>query len=103
MARVFLEETNDTVAWNIFEVSSLVAIEEMVKSFYLEDAIQRLNDELTKEGFEETLVYDVSPKFVVEYCLFNASPNIVITLMFVKWLSEQTSQFKLWLVPLTLR
>lgn len=65
VARVFLEETNETVAWNIFEVSSLVTIEGNGQVFLSEDAIQRLNAELAKEGFEETLVYDVSPKFVV--------------------------------------
>lgn len=65
VARVFLEETNETVAWNIFEASSLIAIEGNGQVFLSEDAIQCLNDELAKEGFEETLVYDVSPKFVV--------------------------------------
>ena len=55
VARVFLKENGETVAWNIFEVSSLFEIAERA----------RLNQELQAEGFTEEIVNDKEPKFVV--------------------------------------
>ena len=65
VTRIFLRHSQETVAWNIFEVSTLVTIDGMGQVFLSEDAVKRLNAELAKEGFMETLSVDVSPKFVV--------------------------------------
>ena len=52
VARVFLKDNGETVAWNIFEVSSLFEIAER-------------GQELQTEGFAEEIVNDKEPKFVV--------------------------------------
>lgn len=65
VARVFLEESGDTVAWNIFEASSLVTLDGRGQVFLTEEQVAALNAELAKEGFSEELVADNAPKFVV--------------------------------------
>ena len=65
VARVFLKETSQTVAWNIFEVSSLFEIEESGQVFLTDDQVARLNQELQAEGFTEEIINDNEPKFVV--------------------------------------
>ena len=46
VARVFLKETGETVAWNIFEVSSMFEIAERGQVFLTDDQVARLNQEL---------------------------------------------------------
>ena len=65
VARVFLEETGKTVAWNIFEASSLVELAGNGQVFLTDEQVATLNAALSKEGFAESLVNDNSPKFVV--------------------------------------
>ena len=65
VARVFLEKSGDTVAWNIFEASSLVTLDGRGQVFLTEEQVAVLNAELAKEGFSEELVADNAPKFVV--------------------------------------
>lgn len=65
VARVFLEEFGDIVAWNIFEASSLVTLDGRGQVFLTEEQVAVLNAELAKEGFSEELVVDNAPKFVV--------------------------------------
>lgn len=65
VARVFLTETGQTVAWNIFEVSKLVELAGKGQVFLTDEQVAVLNAELSKEGFAESLVNDNSPKFVV--------------------------------------
>lgn len=65
VARVFLAETGQTVAWNIFEVSKLVELAGKGQVFLTDEQVAVLNAELSKEGFEESLVNDCTPKFVV--------------------------------------
>lgn len=65
IARVFLEASAETVAWNIFEVSSLVNLDGNGQVFLTEEQVPVLNAELAKEGFSEELVADNAPKFVV--------------------------------------
>ena len=62
---VFLEKNGETVAWNIFEVSSLIAIDGVGQVTLSDEDVAKLNAELTKEGFSEQLENDPSPKFVV--------------------------------------
>ena len=65
VARVFLKDDGETVAWNIFEVSSFFEIEERGQVFLSDEQVARLNQELEREGFAERLVNDREPKFVV--------------------------------------
>ena len=65
VARVFLRENGETVAWNIFEVSSLFEIAERGQVFLTDEQVARLNQELQAEGFTEEIVNDKDPKFVV--------------------------------------
>lgn len=65
IARVYEEATGKTVAWNIFEISTLIALEGNGQVFLTEEQVAVLNDEFSKERFEERLVADTAPKFVV--------------------------------------
>lgn len=65
VARVFLADSGDTVAWNMFDVSSLFEISGRGQIFLTEEEVAVLNAELAKEGFSEELVADNAPKFVV--------------------------------------
>ncbi|MGM9885703.1 MAG: YtpR family tRNA-binding protein [Lactococcus sp.] len=66
VARVFLEATGETVAWNIFEAKSILS--ELTGDGQVKlssEAVVTLNNELKKAGFDESLVDDKQPKFVV--------------------------------------
>lgn len=65
VARIFSEDTNETLAWNIFEVSDLIKIKQRGQVFLTDEDVAILNEELQREGFKETLVVDEQPKFVV--------------------------------------
>lgn len=65
IARVFERETGKTLAWNIFEVSSLITIEGKGQVLLDQDQIKVLNNEFAKEGFEPVLEGDTKPKFIV--------------------------------------
>lgn len=65
VARVFAEETGKTLAWNIFEVSSLIDIQGNGQVFLSDQDVAVLNDELSKEDFEEQLENTTGPVFVV--------------------------------------
>ena len=65
VTRVFLEETGETVAWNIFEVSGLIHLEGRGQVTLSDQDVAALNEELSKEGFTEVLENDQAPKFVV--------------------------------------
>ncbi|WP_153056150.1 DUF4479 family protein, partial [Streptococcus suis] len=58
VARVFLEETGKTVAWNIFEASSLVELTGNGQVFMTDEQVAVLNAVLAEEGFAESLVND---------------------------------------------
>lgn len=65
IARVYAEKDGRTLAWNIFEVSSLIELTGNGQVFPSEKDIEILNQELAKEGFEESLEVTPSPVFVV--------------------------------------
>ncbi|HEP1428755.1 TPA: DUF4479 and tRNA-binding domain-containing protein [Streptococcus pyogenes] len=65
VARVFAEESGNTLAWNIFEASSLITIEGNGQIFLTDEDLARLNAELAKEGFSERLEPTVEPVFVI--------------------------------------
>ena len=65
VARVYREDNQETVAWNIFDASSFFAIEGKGQVFLTDEQVDRLNQELEREGFSERLVNDQEQKFVV--------------------------------------
>ena len=65
IARIFRQDTAETVAWNIFQVSDIVDIQQSGQIFLTDEEVALLNQELAKEGFSETLINDLQPKFVV--------------------------------------
>ena len=48
---MFPKGTGETVAWNIFEVSSMFEIAERGQVFLTDEQVARLNQELKEEGF----------------------------------------------------
>ena len=65
VARVYREDKQETVAWNIFEASAFFALDGKGQIFLSDEQVARLNQELQAEGFAEVLVNDKEPKFVV--------------------------------------
>lgn len=65
VARIFRQDTAETVAWNIFQVSDILNIQQNGQIFLTDEEVALLNQELAKEGFSETLINDLQPKFVV--------------------------------------
>ena len=65
IARIFREDTAETVAWNVFQVSDILNIQQSGQIFLTDEEVALLNQELAKEGFSETLINDLQPKFVV--------------------------------------
>lgn len=65
VARVYRQDNGQTVAWNVFEVSSLFEILARGQVFLTNEEVARLNQELTAEGFAEEIINDKEPKFVV--------------------------------------
>lgn len=65
VARIFLEETGETLAWNIFEVSEVLDLQGSGQVYLSQDQVASLNALLAQEGFTEELAYDGAPKLVV--------------------------------------
>lgn len=65
VARIFLEETGETLAWNIFEVSEVLDLQGAGQVYLSQDQVASLNALLAQEGFAEELAYDGAPKLVV--------------------------------------
>ena len=65
IARVFLTENRQTVAWNIFDISNEFSIEGRGQVFLTAQELVRLNEMLEQEGFKESLVNEIEPKFLV--------------------------------------
>ena len=73
VARVYREDNDQTVAWNIFEQSDLFEIAERGQVFLTDEQVTILNQELSKEGFPTNLVNDRQPKS------YFGDNNIIIT------------------------
>lgn len=65
VARVFADETGQTLAWNIFEASTLFSLDGRGQIFLSDDELAILNAELAKEGFDDQLEKTAYPVFVV--------------------------------------
>ncbi|ANB57307.1 putative tRNA binding domain protein [Anoxybacillus sp. B7M1] len=67
IVRIFDETTNETVGYNIFNVSHHYSFEENAAVEVDEQLIEAINELLEKNGFTEFIEADFSPKFVVGY------------------------------------
>ncbi|MDM5156852.1 DUF4479 domain-containing protein [Bacillus sp. DX1.1] len=67
VARVFDRESNVTAGFNIFNVSSYVEVNEVGHITLTKELVEKVNEILEKNGFEEKVEADLSPKFVVGY------------------------------------
>ena len=65
VTRIFREDTQQTIAWNIFQASEYLDINQVGQVTLTDQDVAKLNQELQKEGFTEELVNDHEPKFVV--------------------------------------
>lgn len=67
VARVFDRESNVTAGFNIFNASSYMEITEKGNVTLTKELVEKINDILEKNGVEEKVEADLSPKFVVGY------------------------------------
>lgn len=69
IVRIFDEDTNQTLGYNIFNISKIIPeiTSENGQINLSEDEVSKLNDQLTKNGFSADIVADNDPKFVVGY------------------------------------
>jgi tRNA-binding protein len=65
--RIFDNESGKTVGYNLFGASSYMDLNEKGQVEMNEDKLGQINKALEKNGFEEVLEADFSPKFVVGY------------------------------------
>ncbi|MBJ8350184.1 YtpR family tRNA-binding protein [Streptococcus zalophi] len=76
VARVFLQDTKETVAWNIFDASEVTAIEGSGHITLSDDQVAAFNQEIAKAGFSESLENPQEPSFVVgEIVAMKAHPD----------------------------
>ncbi|TYR82099.1 DUF4479 domain-containing protein [Priestia megaterium] len=67
VTRIFDEKSNVTAGYNIFNASTLLAVEGNGPIKLTEELISEVNRVLSDNGFTETIEVDLSPKFVVGY------------------------------------
>ncbi|MBP0726376.1 DUF4479 domain-containing protein [Bacillus sp. RG28] len=67
VARIFSSNTNETVAFNIFEASTYFDIQEQGVVTLSEELVNSVNDVIAKAEYSDQLELDLSPKFVIGY------------------------------------
>ncbi|MFC3883265.1 YtpR family tRNA-binding protein [Bacillus songklensis] len=67
VARIFNSETNETAGYNVFDASKYVQVTSNGPVDLTEELTAKVNEILSKNGFEEKIEVDLSPKFVVGY------------------------------------
>ncbi|HDR8185508.1 TPA: DUF4479 domain-containing protein [Bacillus thuringiensis] len=67
VARVYDRESNEIAGFNIFNASSYLEVKETGNLTLTKELVEEINGILAKNGFEETVEADLSPKFVVGY------------------------------------
>ncbi|EJQ15908.1 DUF4479 domain-containing protein [Bacillus cereus] len=67
VARVYDRESNVTAGFNIFNASSYVEVTDNGNVTLTKEFVEKINDILAKNGFEEKVEADFTPKFVVGY------------------------------------
>ncbi|WP_246941306.1 YtpR family tRNA-binding protein [Bacillus pinisoli] len=65
VVRIFNHETNETVGYNIFQATSFLTMKESGHITLTEELVLQIGDILKRNGFQEPLNVDLSPKFVV--------------------------------------
>nr|AAL02356.1 YdjD [Lactococcus cremoris] len=99
VARIFIEETGATVAWNIFEAKSLLTdLSGNGQVKLSSDDVEILNKELGKSGFSDVLVHDSQPKFVVAEIVEWKITQTQIIFISVKLMLVLLIQYKLFVV-----
>ncbi|MGN5649305.1 YtpR family tRNA-binding protein [Bacillus sp. Brlt_9] len=67
VARVYDRESNVVAGFNIFNASTYLEVKETGNLTLTKELVEKINEILAKNGFEETVEADLSPKFVVGY------------------------------------
>ncbi|WNV78776.1 YtpR family tRNA-binding protein [Bacillus atrophaeus] len=67
VVKIYNKETKETTGFNIFNASSYLTIAEKGPVALSETFVQDVNEILNRNGIEEKLTVDLSPKFVVGY------------------------------------
>ncbi|RST76436.1 DUF4479 domain-containing protein [Siminovitchia acidinfaciens] len=65
--RIFDKKSNVTGGFNLFNASNYVAIEENGQVELSEGLVEKINEAFAKNGFDEQVEADFSPKFVVGF------------------------------------
>jgi tRNA-binding protein len=65
--KIFDEKTGETLGYNLFNASSYIKVEDKGQVEMNQDILKEINDAIQKNGFDEELKADFSPKFVVGY------------------------------------
>lgn len=65
VTRLFDEETNELIGFNIFDVADELNLETAGQILLNEEQVSKLNEIIKKNGFDDELVVDEKPKFVI--------------------------------------
>ncbi|MFZ3589396.1 YtpR family tRNA-binding protein [Bacillus sp. DJP31] len=65
VARIINKETSETIGYNIFNASTYMKIEEVGMVTLTRELVETIQEILTKNDFNEELIVDFSPKFVI--------------------------------------
>ncbi|MFD1417969.1 YtpR family tRNA-binding protein [Companilactobacillus keshanensis] len=65
VVRIFNDETDEAIGFNFFGLGEKLNLTEKGQVFLNTDQVAILNDAITKSGFNDELVVDNSPKFVI--------------------------------------
>ncbi|MCA0992380.1 YtpR family tRNA-binding protein [Pseudalkalibacillus hwajinpoensis] len=67
VARIYSKETNQTIGYNVFHFSSIHELSSNGVVDENEELVTAVNHAIKESSFQDELVYDPSPKFVVGY------------------------------------
>lgn len=67
--RIFREDTDETLGYNLFSASAYLTVDEQGQLEVTEQLLDGINKALQKNGYEERVTADLSPKFVVGFIL----------------------------------
>lgn len=67
VTKIIDKDSNEAVGFNFFEVSNILSLNASGPLNLTKEEVERLNNEISKVGFDETLTPDPNPKFVVGY------------------------------------
>ena len=94
VARVYREDKQETVAWNIFEASTFFALEGKGQLFLSDEQVARLNQELQAEDLQRSWSMTRSLSLSWGKSLKWLLIQIVTTSTSAKWLLDQTRRFR---------